>query len=120
VTVVEITASPSATTAPMDAPATATAPAAAQQTDAPPPVRSLFVRTPAPSTPAPATGPRTFTTLAHGSALPRDEQCARDVGSATWEPRPANRGANQTNAWTQGLRLQGSYLARTAPGYEDA
>ncbi len=92
-TVVEITASPSATTAPMDAPATATAPAAAQQTDA---------------------------TLAPGSALPSDEQCARDVGSATWEPRPANRGANQTNAWTQGFRLQGSYLARTAPGYEDA
>jgi autotransporter family porin len=77
------------------------------------------VRTPLPPTPTPVTGPRTFRTLPPGAALPSDDQCARDVGADPWEPRPANRTANQSNAWAQGFRLRGSYLASTAPGYEE-
>ena len=83
----------------------------------PSPVAAPTVRATA-APPAP-TGTSTFSTLAPGTALPSEEQCARDVGTAASEPRPGNRVANQSNAWAQGFRLRSSYLAATAPGYEE-
>jgi hypothetical protein len=120
VSVTEVTAAPTVTSAATETPTASPAITEAARTDAPQaaPLPTV-VRTPRPPTPAPVTGPRTFTTLGVGAALPSDEECAAAVGAATWEPRPANRGANQANVWAQGFRLQGSYLARTAPGYEE-
>jgi len=89
----------------------------AAPTSAPTPT---IVRTPQPPTPKPtAPGTRVFATLPPGAALPSDAECARDAGTDPWEPRPENRTANQSNAWAQGFRLRGSYLASIAPGYEE-
>jgi autotransporter family porin len=60
----------------------------------------------------------TYTTLPPGSALPTDQQCADAIARETWEPRPDNRAANLSNAWANGFRLRGSYLASIATGYE--
>jgi hypothetical protein len=52
-----------------------------------------------------------FTTLAPGSALPSDADCATRVQRSSWEPRPDNATANNTNVYAQGHRLTGSYLS---------
>ena len=92
----------------------------APRTDTPLPAPTpTVVRTARPtSTPQPTTG-GVFVTLPPGSALPGDGECASAAGSDPWEPRPENRAADQTNAWAQGFRLRGSYLASIAPGYEE-
>jgi len=80
------------------------------------------VATPAPTlvpTVAPVTTVAYFNTLGPGSTLPTDAQCAREIASNPWEPRAQNRTANQTNAYAQGFRLHGSYLASYGPGYEN-
>jgi autotransporter family porin len=59
-----------------------------------------------------------FTTLAPGSALPGDAECARAIASNPWEPRPANRTANQTNVYAQGFRFQSSYFQTYGPAYQ--
>src|SRR5712664_3279747 len=59
-----------------------------------------------------------FDTLAAGSALPSDAQCASEIATNPWEPRPQNLTANQTNVYAQGFRLQNSYLGVWAPEYE--
>jgi hypothetical protein len=41
-------------------------------------------------------GTGVFVTLPPGSALPSDQDCASQVVSSSWEPRPDNDGANQT------------------------
>jgi len=57
-----------------------------------------------------------FTTLAPGSTLPGDAECAARVQRSSWEPRPDNATANITNVYTQGYHLTGSYLSQY--GYE--
>ena len=69
-------------------------------------------------TPQPTARPVTFTLLPPGSALPTDQQCAAAIVRDPFEPRPENRTANQSNAWANGFRLTGSYLASIASGYE--
>lgn len=56
-----------------------------------------------------------FGTLAPGAALPSDAQCARAIASNPWEPRPANRSANQTNVYAQGYRFQSAYFQTYGP-----
>jgi len=75
--------------------------------------------TPAPATAQPTSGARAYRTLPVGATLPSEAQCANEIVRDTWEPRPDNRAANQTNAWTNGFRLQGSYLATIASGYQE-
>jgi hypothetical protein len=72
------------------------------------------------STPLPPPTPYVahFTTVATGSALPTDAQCASEIASNPWEPRPQNYPANQTNVYAQGFRLHNSYLGAWAPEYE--
>jgi len=71
------------------------------------------------STPTPAPTPTAsdslvsggaFTTLSPGSTLPSDAECAARVQRSSWEPRPDNSAANNTNVYAQGYRLTGSYL----------
>ena len=57
-----------------------------------------------------------FSTLAPGSALPNESDCAARVRRSSWEPRPDNATANNTNVYVQGGRLTGSYLSQY--GYE--
>jgi hypothetical protein len=58
----------------------------------------------------------TFVTLPPGSALPSDAECAARVRRSSWEPRPENFLANNTNEYAQGVRLSGSELRQY--GYE--
>jgi hypothetical protein len=67
--------------------------------------------TPAPPTPTSPVSPARFTTVPPGSPLPSDADCAAMVKRTSWEARPDNAAANQTNIYTQGGRLRGSYLA---------
>ena len=64
----------------------------------------------------PAPGPGHFSTLVPGSALPNESDCAARVRRSSWEPRPDNATANNTNVYVQGGRLTGSYLSQY--GYE--
>ena len=64
--------------------------------------------------PSPSSGH--FSTLAPGSALPSESDCAGLVRRSSWEPRPDNSTANNTNVYAQGGRLTGSYLNQY--GYE--
>src|SRR5260370_15717930 len=57
-----------------------------------------------------------FSTLAPGSALPSESDCAVQVRRSSWEPRPYHATANNTNVYAQGSRLTGSYLNQH--GYE--
>src|SRR5262249_51230849 len=57
-----------------------------------------------------------FATLPPGSALPSDANCAARVRRSSWEPRPENFLANNTNVYAQGDRLSGSDLQQY--GYE--
>jgi hypothetical protein len=57
-----------------------------------------------------------FKTLSPGNALPSDAECATRVQRSSWEPRPDNATANNTNIYAQGHRLTGSYLKQY--GYE--
>ncbi len=57
-----------------------------------------------------------FSTLAPGSALPSESDCAVQVRRSSWEPRADNATANNTNVYAQGSRLTGSYLNQY--GYE--
>lgn len=97
---------------------------AASSTVAPPQV-SAPQATPAPggaatstatsaASPAPTAadaGPRApFVTLPPGSRLPTEAECAAAVPRLGWEPRPENRGANQTRG--------GSLPAATLPGID--
>ncbi|MDQ4089722.1 MAG: hypothetical protein M3163_05410, partial [Actinomycetota bacterium] len=64
-------------------------------------VSTLVAITVLPLSPAAATAPPPpaggyFGTLAPGSVLPSDAQCAAQVRRSTWEPRPENTKANQT------------------------
>ena len=113
-------ASPSLTALETTAP-TAAATASEPPTEAPAPAPTPTVRTPRPTvaTPQPTARTSVYTTLPPAAALPSEQQCAAEVGTDPWEPRPDNRAANQANAWTQGFRLTGSYLATMAPGYQE-
>ena len=51
-----------------------------------------------------------FTTLPPGSALPDEAECAARVRRSSWEPRPENHVANQTNVYARGGRLSGNAL----------
>ena len=66
------------------------------------------------TTPSPASGH--FSTLPPGSSLPSESDCAVQVRRSSWEPRPDNSTANNTNVYAQGGRLTGSYLNQY--GYE--
>jgi autotransporter family porin len=66
------------------------------------------------TTPSPSPGH--FFTLAPGSPLPNESDCAARVRRSSWEPRPDNATANNTNVYAQGGRLTGSYLNQY--GYE--
>jgi autotransporter family porin len=57
-----------------------------------------------------------FSTLAPGTALPSESDCAAQVRRSSFEPRPDNATANNTNVYAQGGRLTGSYLNQY--GYE--
>jgi autotransporter family porin len=57
-----------------------------------------------------------FSTLPPGSTLPSESDCAIQVRRSSWEPRPDNATANNTNVYAQGGRLTGSYLNQY--GYE--
>ena len=57
-----------------------------------------------------------FSTLPPGSALPSESDCAAQVRRSSFEPRPDNATANNTNVFAQGGRLTGSYLNQY--GYE--
>ena len=93
--------------------------AAATEPPTPAPTPTV-VRTERPtSTPQPTARSAKYTTLPPSATLPTDQQCASEASSDPWEPRPDNRAPNLTNAWSQGFRLRGSYLAATAPGYEE-
>lgn len=66
------------------------------------------------TTPSPGNGH--FSTLAPGSALPSESDCAARVRRSSWEPRLDNATADNTNVYAQGGRLIGSYLNQY--GYE--
>jgi autotransporter family porin len=66
------------------------------------------------STNTPSSG--RFSTLAPGSALPSESDCAAHVRRSSFEPRPDNTTANNDNVFMQGGRLSGSYLNQY--GYE--
>ena len=66
------------------------------------------------TTPSPGNGH--FSTLAPGSALPSESDCAARVRRSSWEPRADNATANNINVYAQGGRLTGSYLNQY--GYE--
>jgi hypothetical protein len=68
-------------------------------------------------TPTPATNSQRFATLPPGSVLPSDAECAARVRRSSWEPRPDNTTANNTNVYLQGARLTGSYLEQY--GYQE-
>jgi hypothetical protein len=68
--------------------------------------------------PKSVTSSGTFTTLPPGSQLPSDAECAARVKRSSWEPRPDNTTANNTNVYKQGHRLTGSYLKQY--GYEQS
>jgi len=57
-----------------------------------------------------------FSTLPPGAALPSESDCAAQVRRSSFEPRPDNATANNTNVYAQGGRLTGSYLNQY--GYE--
>jgi hypothetical protein len=67
--------------------------------------------------PRPPTYVGFFTTLPPGAILPSDAQCAREVAPNSWEPRPQNASANQTNVYAQGFRFHSSYFDDFAPAY---
>lgn len=54
-----------------------------------------------------------FTTLPPRSNLPSDEECASKVRRSSWEPRPENKQANNTNVYSSGYRMP----ANAAEGY---
>lgn len=64
----------------------------------------------------PSTTSGHFSTLAPGSSLPSESECAAQVRRSSFEPRPDNAAANNTNIFAQGGRLTGSYLNQY--GYE--
>src|SRR5262249_24342606 len=66
--------------------------------------------------PPPSGGSAHFSTLPPGSSLPTESDCATRVRRSSWEPRPDNATQNNTNVYTQGGRLTGSYLNQY--GYE--
>lgn len=66
--------------------------------------------------PQPSAGTGQFATLPPGSALPSESDCATRVRRSSFEPRPDNATANNTNVFAQGGRLTGSYLNQY--GYE--
>jgi hypothetical protein len=59
-----------------------------------------------------------FTTLPPGTTLPSEAECTSRVRRSSWEPRPENQQANNTNPYTQGYRLSGSSLAEYGGNYE--
>jgi autotransporter family porin len=67
-------------------------------------------------TPNSPTSSGRFTTLPPGSTLPSEADCAARVQRSSWEPRPDNATANNTNVYAQGHQLTGSYLNQY--GYE--
>lgn len=94
-------------------------PSTATATPTPPPAATPTIR---PTAPPPAPPPTHFvsyfSTLPPGSALPTDAYCARSIANNPWEPRPANRTANQTNVYAQGFRFQSSYFQTYGPAYQ--
>jgi hypothetical protein len=76
---------------------------------APTPTSAASPTTSTASTAAPSSG--SFTTLAPGSPLPSDGTCDASVKRSSWEPRPENATANNTNLYAQGYRLTASYLS---------
>jgi hypothetical protein len=68
------------------------------------------------TTPTPFINSGALTTLPLGSRLPSDAECSARVKHSSWEPRPDNAIANNTNVYAQGYRLKGSYLK--GYGYE--
>jgi hypothetical protein len=109
---------PSATMTPQPPATTITpnpTPATATPTQPGPTATAVRPTAPAPAPPNPYVP--YFNTLAPGSTLPSDAQCARAIARNPWEPRPANRTANQTNAYAQGFRFQSSYFQTYGAAY---